>query len=394
MADLPLHKVTETSSTITLGWTPPLDAEGYRFSREKSGGKYSHTWDGDRSEAKFSKDSAWYMVEALGLEAAGSYPSTTPQPPDAAKLKWAPPADFGSGVSVVDFILRNGNRQDSVLYNGDGRDLLVHNPEVITGQIMEFRGWRNIKWVGGEIQRGDTSSGNIIPRNVTGTFHLEGVKIVVNVDGDAICPRELVNVFQIQNCFVQVTDPDASYHSDGFQTQVCRINSLRFDKCTFVTNYQGVFIQNEVGADWGYPNLDCEVKEMRMSRTNFKPNGRHPLGSYLFKGFPGNLRNEPPGPWYLDEVYLPTGGIPYVYPPTSFRNGYPNQEAYMKWGGFERSDAQGKFFAFSTPADKVPYGNYAGQSCNDCQVTGVLREKDVPDFAATAGVGYVSPGYA
>ncbi|MBA2741125.1 MAG: hypothetical protein H0U46_03840, partial [Actinobacteria bacterium] len=52
---------------------------GYRFTAERQA-KPSHTWDPARSSAKFSKGSAWYRVEALGVEALGSYP-TAAQPP-------------------------------------------------------------------------------------------------------------------------------------------------------------------------------------------------------------------------------------------------------------------------------------------------------------------------
>lgn len=77
---LALTKLAETASTITLGWTPVGD-RGYRFTREKAGGKYSFTWDRTRSSVTFSKDSAWYVVEALGLADAGTYPPVAPPPP-------------------------------------------------------------------------------------------------------------------------------------------------------------------------------------------------------------------------------------------------------------------------------------------------------------------------
>jgi len=66
---LPLHVVSETDITITLGWTP-VPGIGYRFSRSAGAGKFSHTWDSTRSSVRFSKDSNWYKVEAL---AAGPY---------------------------------------------------------------------------------------------------------------------------------------------------------------------------------------------------------------------------------------------------------------------------------------------------------------------------------
>lgn len=80
MPDLPLTKLAETATTITLGWTPIGD-RGYRFTREKANGKFSSTWDSTVKQATFSKDSAWYKVEALGLAASGQYPSVTPPPP-------------------------------------------------------------------------------------------------------------------------------------------------------------------------------------------------------------------------------------------------------------------------------------------------------------------------
>jgi hypothetical protein len=72
--DLPLTKISETATTITLGWTPTGD-RGYRFTREKANGAWSSTWDPTVKQATFTKDSAWYKVEALGAVAGGQYPA-------------------------------------------------------------------------------------------------------------------------------------------------------------------------------------------------------------------------------------------------------------------------------------------------------------------------------
>ena len=69
-----LRLVSETASTITLGWTPVAGA-GYRFTSEKQA-KPSHTWDASRSSVRFAKGSAWYRVEALGVSESGTYPPT------------------------------------------------------------------------------------------------------------------------------------------------------------------------------------------------------------------------------------------------------------------------------------------------------------------------------
>ena len=58
---------------IDLEWDAVPDAVGYRFSREKSDGKFSHTFDGARTSARFSEDSTWYKVEALGILKSGTY---------------------------------------------------------------------------------------------------------------------------------------------------------------------------------------------------------------------------------------------------------------------------------------------------------------------------------
>lgn len=77
---LTLTKLSETSTKITLGWTPVTGAIGYRFQSATQAPKWSHSWDPMKSQGTFSKAS-WYKVEALGVEEAGQYPSTAPPPP-------------------------------------------------------------------------------------------------------------------------------------------------------------------------------------------------------------------------------------------------------------------------------------------------------------------------
>lgn len=63
---LTVYKVRDTASTITLGWNIlPLPVIGFRFTREQAHGKWSHSYNSAMTEATFSKDSAWYKVEAL-----------------------------------------------------------------------------------------------------------------------------------------------------------------------------------------------------------------------------------------------------------------------------------------------------------------------------------------
>ena len=69
---LTLTVLAQTTSTITLGWTPPVNATGYRFSRSDQA-KRTHTWDPSRSSVKFGKGAECYLVEALEVGASGGY---------------------------------------------------------------------------------------------------------------------------------------------------------------------------------------------------------------------------------------------------------------------------------------------------------------------------------
>ncbi len=69
---LPLHLVSETATTITLGWTPPTGILGYIF--YVNGKRVSNTWDATRKTTSFSrKPSAVYQVVAIKQAASGRY---------------------------------------------------------------------------------------------------------------------------------------------------------------------------------------------------------------------------------------------------------------------------------------------------------------------------------
>lgn len=70
-APVPVRLVSETATTITLGWDAVPGADGFRFMSEK--GRVSHTWDGSRTTVKFAKGSSWYRVESLSAEIVGEY---------------------------------------------------------------------------------------------------------------------------------------------------------------------------------------------------------------------------------------------------------------------------------------------------------------------------------
>lgn len=115
MVDLPLAKLSETATTITLGWTPPAGARGYVFT---ANGKMSHTMDGTRSSVKFAKPGP-YSVEALGLIAAGSYPPpVVPPPVGQAVLGICPNVGFPTNYPYGASLNMKSIRSDTITQAG------------------------------------------------------------------------------------------------------------------------------------------------------------------------------------------------------------------------------------------------------------------------------------
>lgn len=79
-----LTVVSETATTITVGWTPVVGAAGYEFLVD--GTRVSNTWDATRSSVKFGKPypgEHTYSVVVLGKTDEGDlvWPAVTPPPP-------------------------------------------------------------------------------------------------------------------------------------------------------------------------------------------------------------------------------------------------------------------------------------------------------------------------
>jgi hypothetical protein len=70
--------VSQTSSTITLGWTPQ-PGYGYLFSAD--GNLVSRTNDPSRNTVKFSKSFSTYEIAVIVKGATGTYPTAPPPPP-------------------------------------------------------------------------------------------------------------------------------------------------------------------------------------------------------------------------------------------------------------------------------------------------------------------------
>ncbi len=149
MPSLALTKLSETDTTITLGWSPPAGVAGYRFTAEKQA-KPSHTWDPSRSSAKFSKGSSWYRVEALGVSVIGSYSASSPPPP--------PPPPGGTKTLPANGVITSGG-----VYSGtwEGSGQIV----IDTEQAVKILGATLRKSGGGTMIRG--LGGGLTIRNLT-----------------------------------------------------------------------------------------------------------------------------------------------------------------------------------------------------------------------------------
>jgi hypothetical protein len=94
-----IRKVSETATSITLGWVPVAGADGYRF--YSAGVLRSKTMDPSRDKVQFSKGAEPYRIEAVILTPIdeGVYPAVAPP----AYKKVAPRVAFKQGGSDARF---------------------------------------------------------------------------------------------------------------------------------------------------------------------------------------------------------------------------------------------------------------------------------------------------
>lgn len=112
-----LTKISETPTTITLGWEPVQGCEGYVFYRD--GTRVSRTFDPTRDRVKFSKGTS-YRVEAITFSviAADSYPDA----PAPMFKKVAPRVAYKDGGSDARYCFHNpdGSLRPGVVEVPDG----------------------------------------------------------------------------------------------------------------------------------------------------------------------------------------------------------------------------------------------------------------------------------
>ena len=317
------------------------------------------------------------------------------------KLAWAPPVPAPG--NTVNWTMTNANRMSSSLLSGAGRDLVITSGEPLTGPVQQLNGWRHVIWIGGKITDLGVGDRYALPISATGTVHIEGLDI--RCDGDALMSRggSATCVWQVQNCRFEVHfNGGNAEHSDCFQFQGgTKINSLRFDKCTMLTDYQGFMLR--------FPDAAAFMNGGDFRRLNFRRRiaGQDPAQAFLF------VPDEDPATGHgAGQTQIGNIAMTDVWAEGSHSS--PDSLLYPSWvwdsafaavgdfgnreGLFRLTDGTGQYVRPSTTADVVPPGGAAsGQQAETAGWTGIIRLGIPPggDFcpAGLAGHGYVSPGY-
>lgn len=246
-----------------------------------------------------------------------------------------------------------------------GRDYRIVLPDQkkIGGTVLE--GGRNIVIVGGQVSADPSTTSDferrgIYIKNAVGTVHIEGVEIDgagLPFDGIAINAPEAT--VQIQN--VRVTNLNGSY--DGFHADVIQpwggVRDLRVDRVTGSSNYQGLFLQPDLG-----PIGSATIQNVDLTHTGDETS----RGAYM--------------------MWVANGCTSY---PMSLSNVYVRAHVTV--------DLNRMVYPSATTGPALCAAEVSGGSASwpKLPVTGTVAHGSpaggsfVP--AGVAGTGYVSPGY-
>jgi hypothetical protein len=288
----------------------------------------------------------------------------TPPAVGSGALTWAPPLLSSPTV-------RNLTNAARSVPTGSGGDLRVTCGEILTGSVGETHTYNDVEAIAGEFNstQSPSSSGHIIPRQVTGTWHLEGWRYFSALAGDFCTSRQRAAIIQIQACDVDVTHGGISYHSDCFQTQITQIDELRIDRCTFRSDWQGIVLINELPIP-ASPDASF-VNRTIVRRTIFR-RGQLQQNMAFFLAKPPKSGAAALGPIEMYDVWMEDSSI--AYPHTDF-NQWDGGGSSGRFGAFRinKSHANGQtypFWRFSVTGDIVPSGPFVGQAAHDCNVIG------------------------
>ena len=233
---------------------------------------------------------------------------------DAPKLAWAPPAL----LNPVTIELSDSATTNSL---DKAKDYIVKFPPRIKTGMTWLEGGRNVVIIGGHTTcpPGPESAKNqgraLYIKNATGIVHIEGVLIDNSAGGDfdgiSICATQAV--VQVQNCrIVGLTGLMRQNHSDIIQPWG-GVRELRVDRLTGSSNYQGLFLPQDLGA---IGRIDLRHVDLSFSAKNPDSNV-----TYLLWMTKGTDKAES-APISLDEVYITprhgqTVGAQAVWPSTT-----------------------------------------------------------------------------
>jgi len=224
-----IRKISQTATTITLGWDRQAGAAGYRFYTCRALGSctaVAQTLNPTQVSARFATGPASFKIEALPLSAGnvGVYPSR----PSESKLLWSPPAL--SNPTTIDVT----NESHSFALD-DAHDYIVRlgSTPLTAKHGLVLTGGRNIVIIGGEIRQDDPISPptgidaayGIALYRQTGTVHIEGVWIHGRGIGQAVVIGSMISeggspdsVVQIENSRLESLHPVGYVHTDTIQS--------------------------------------------------------------------------------------------------------------------------------------------------------------------------------
>jgi hypothetical protein len=306
-------------------------------------------------------------------------------------LKWAPPSGY---LSYPTFSPTSSNRT----HDAGGGNLRVIMPAYAINQYIGIYNVANLVIIGGEIykptsQNDCTSSYDVQEgycfdiRGVTGTVHLEGLKIWGPGSGQCVFMQHADNKpnqdWRIQNCFLEAIEPVGSNgsHSDCIQA-AGGPQYLRVYRCSF--HAQGNAIQTQPWDNWASPSyraapllhefydIDVVQRDQNLNCADHRPPG----GGYaLWKSYKD--ANSPAAwPCHFSNCWIDVyNGPEATYNYTCYAQGTAGENP--QWGGW-RAPGSGDWAGKITGDTAWNYGvPAAGKFCP----------------ASSVGIGYVSPGY-
>jgi len=373
-----VYKITETPTTITIGWDFVDGQEGFIPTIDGS-----QTLTDNKRHASSSKTQNWvrigrpgdgmpheYGVVILGSIASGAI---TDPPSLVGKLSWAPPSLSSPIVKQVT------NTSSRFVAPSPGLDLLLDFKEVLRERILTLQGWRNVVGLGCEMVNDQNSSAQVAVFACTGRVHLEGFKLSGKGVIDACVglstggpPYQGADVvlqnFSCETHFVCVQLWDVGNNP----WQYGGVRNLLIDRFSGRSEYQGIFLGNHDGPFGGGDFRNVQLDGSSAS-------SEHLLWKTYRTDKWGNTSRVSLSNFWLRQLAgaYGTDARKWVMPDAS---GFYTAPADPTRAAIAGSDAVGNFVSWVAGADmlgKAHIGDGASYEAG----------------AKAGGLGYVTPGY-